>query len=166
MNHQPSLGLLVERRTSTCLTHKHFRAVATNLVSGFYRFHQSCERKCRILACQSSVTAEAASLKAALKVSQLAWGNIKIGFSLGKTLQTPFEMLSGTFSLWIQQTDQVISFFKNTDACVYLHIEWKRDAITSGHGRRMLMQVWCDGREGELSTCDWGVRNGQICTMH
>lgn len=50
----------------------------------------------------------------------------------------------------IQQTDQVISFFKNTDACVYLHIEWKWDAITSGCGRRMLMQVWRDGREGEL----------------
>lgn len=125
MNHQLFLGLVVERCTSTCLRHKHFRAVGTNVVNGFYRFHQSRKRKWQIWACQSTVIAEAASLKAALKVSQLARGNIKIVFSLGKTLQTQFEMLSGTFSLWNQQTDQVISFFKNTDACVYLHIEWK-----------------------------------------
>lgn len=75
-------------------------------------------------------------------------------------------MLSGTFSLWFQQTDQVISFFKNTDACVYLHIEWKWDAITSGRRRCMLMQVWYDRHKGELSTCDWGARNGQICTTY
>lgn len=31
---------------------------------------------------------------------------------------------------------------KNTDACIYLHIEWKWHT---------LMQVWRDGCEGELT---------------